>query len=251
MKKVLGLDPYFEHYMGLLFARIVQSSKLKKINTVVELAPGFRIKGAYFLQMIHFTGTLYVLDTNAKVLTYLKEVYSLLLPEAKIVYLKKSLQEAIPYLPDTIDLLFSNHPLDDMIVGRYLGKLSPFAFNNTFLSQKYLYSAWKQIKRKQLSPVLSEDVRSEFQLFFKAKRVRLFILSQYRSAYYRGEENISDQLTHDLFQQLKKEGNSNDTLTRQAFAFDFPDFDVAKEEGFHLKDNIQNSKHWIVIKNEL
>jgi hypothetical protein len=251
METVKNMDPYFENYMGLLFSNIIKQSKNTEIKTAVEFAPGFRIKGAYSLRKIGFKGTLYVLDTNDNVLEYIKEIYQIVLPEANIICLKNSLKDSLKYLPQEIDLFLANHPLDDMIIYEYLGNKSVSAFNNTVDSKTHLYNAWGKILENQEIDKITNIVFNEWKYFLHNIKIKLFILSQYKSAYFKGKENISDTLTKELFEKLKIYLNSDDCLIDKAFDFEFADFDEAKEEGFHLKDNIQNSKNWIVMENEI
>lgn len=250
MEFVKDMDPYFENYMGLLFSNIVKQSK-KEINTVIEFAPGFRVKGAYSLREIDFKGTLYVLDTNEKVLEYIKYIYQIILPEASIICLKNSLRDSLKHLPKQIDLFITNHPLDDMIVYEYLGNKSKLAFDNNQDSKIYLYEIWGEIANKNIIDNIQNIIFKEWLYFIKNINIRLFILSQYKSAYFMGKENISDILSRKLFLNLKNYLNSNDNLINKAFDFEFENFNESKEDGFNLKDNIQNSKNWIVMNYEI
>lgn len=249
MEFVKDMDPYFENYMGLLFSKIIKKSK-KEINTAIEFAPGFRIKGAYTLRELNFKGTLYVLDTNEKVLEFIKYIYQIILPETNIICLKKSIND-LKYLPKKVDLFMANHPLDDMIIYEYLGNKSNLAFDNTVDSKKYLYNAWTEILKENKVDEITNIVFNEWKYFLQNIDIKLFIISQYKSAYYMGKESISDILTRELFSKLKKYIGSKDELLNQAFDFDFEDFDAAKEDGFSLKENIQNSKNWIVMSYEI
>lgn len=250
MRFVKDMDPYFENYMGILFSNIIIQSK-KVINTAIEFAPGFRIKGAYTLKEINFKGTLYVLDTNEKVLSFIKYIYQIILPNCSIICLNYSLKDSLKYLPKKVDLFIANHPLDDMIIYEYLGDKSFLAFNNTSNSKYYLYKAWEEIFNTNRIDKLEEIVFKEWKYFLQNINIKLFIISQYKSAYFMGKENVSDTLTKSLFLKLKTYLNSNDELINKAFDFEFEDFDTAKEEGFSLKDNIQNSKNWIVVDYEI
>lgn len=250
MEFVRDMDPYFENYMGLLFSNIIKQGK-NEIKTAIEFAPGFRIKGAYTLRKLNFKGTLYILDTNENVLEFIKYIYQIILPEANIICLKNSLKDSLNYLPKKIDLFMANHPLDDMIIYEYLGDNSNQAFDNTIDSKIYLYNAWGEILRENKVEEITNIVFDEWKYFLKNIDLNIFIISQYKSAYFMGKENISDILTNNLFLKLKKYIGSKDELIDIAFNFEFEDFDAAKEEGFSLKDNIQNSKNWIVMNYEI
>jgi hypothetical protein len=250
MEFIKDMDPYFENYMGKLYSNIIKESN-KEIKTTIEFAPGFRIKGAYTLREINFKGTLYVLDTNPNVLEFIKYIYQIILPEANIICLKHSLKDSLGYLPKEIDLFMSNHPLDDMIIYEYLGLQSNMAFDNNIDSKIHLYKAWEEILDKNKIDEISEIVLNEWLHFLSNIKIKLFILNQYKSAYYMEKENISDVLTRDLFLALKNYTGTENKLLDKAFAFEFGDFGIAKEEGFSLKDNIQNSRNWIVKNYEI
>jgi len=44
------------------------------------------------------------------------------LPQANIIPLQATIQDAIPHLPNQISAIVSNHPLDDMIIGKSMDK---------------------------------------------------------------------------------------------------------------------------------
>ncbi|MDR2541211.1 MAG: hypothetical protein LBD11_05630 [Candidatus Peribacteria bacterium] len=91
---------------------------------------------------------------------------------------------------------------------------------------------------------IKEKVFAECLCFVDSIEIQLFILSQYKSAYCREIENVSDTITRELFLKLKYEWGSLDKIVDKAFDFEFPEF----SDGFPLKENIQNSKNRIVFK---
>ncbi len=109
-------DDEWEWYIGQIFSRLIENVCQFEIKNVVELAPGFRYKIAYALKNVGFKGTLYVVDTNKEVLEYVAKKYQTLLPESKIVCVNECFENSFASLPNKIDLLLSNHCIDDMII---------------------------------------------------------------------------------------------------------------------------------------
>lgn len=243
------MDTYFEEYMGDLFYRIINHYN-PDIETVIELGPGFRTKIAHALSKINFKGNLYIIDINKKVIEFVKKEYKRIIPDANIICIQKSLLESIKLLPDKIDLFLSNHPLDDMMMSLYLKDSSHLAFDNTDKSKEYLYSSWKNlIKNKEKIDMFRHSIISEFITLFKNIDIDLTVISQYKSAYY---HNLGvDKEVKRNFLKLKSLMNTNDEKLNEIFDFPIEDFDFAKKKGYSLKENIQNSKNWIVGKYEV
>ena len=68
-------DAEWEWYIGQLYSKLIKNLFIKRINCVVELAPGFRHKIADALKELDFKGTIYVIDNSSDVLTYVKKKY--------------------------------------------------------------------------------------------------------------------------------------------------------------------------------
>ncbi|MBE6159565.1 MAG: hypothetical protein E7157_00745 [Lactobacillales bacterium] len=250
MKKVIDYDDYFEDYMGLIYYKIINENKIKNINNVVEFAPGFRFKIAYALKRLNFTGTIYVIDSNKKVLEFVKEKYKIILPEAKIVLINKDLIDSIEFLPENIDLFLANHCIDDMIISKYLdGKKLEDAFNNTEKSKQILINCWNELKEEDnILFNIQENVYNDLKKFFEKINFRLIVMSQYKSGYYMNQKNYVEELSKTIFNKLKISINTNLDNLKAALSFDFENFDVALNEGFSLKENIQFSDNWIAGK---
>lgn len=247
MKKVIDYDDYFEEYMGLIYSRIINKNKLENINTVVEFAPGFRYKIACGLRKINFKGTIYIIDSNESVLEFVGKKYKEILPEAEVILINKDLVDSIDYLPESVDLFLANHCIDDMIISKYLvGKRLEDAFNNTEKSKQILIDCWNELKEEDnILFNIKETVYNDLITFFKKIDFKLIIMSQYKSGYYMNQKNYVEELSKTIFDKLKININNNFKSLEEAMNFDFDDFDVALNEGFSLKDNIQFADNWI------
>ena len=247
MTHIKDYDTYFEKYMARLYHRIIWKNKIKNINTVVEFAPGFKYKIAYALKRIKFNGTLYIIDINKNVLDFVYKKYSKILPNVKIILINKELLDSIKYLPKEIDLFLSNHPIDDVVISKYLDKEGiKIAFDNTIESKEFLINCWNNLSKKDnLIKNIDNNVYNEFSCFFKSIKFRFIIISQYKSGYYKEGSNYVEKLTKEIFDRLNKDITTNRDDLNKSFDFYFPDFDVSLLPGFSLKENIQNPSNWI------
>lgn len=247
MNKVIDYDDYFEEYMGLIYSRIIKQNKIKNIKTVVEFAPGFRYKIAYALKKINFDGIVYIIDSNESVLNFVGEKYKNILPNAEIILINKDLIDSINFLPQSIDLFLANHCIDDMIISKYLeGKKLEDAFNNTKESKQILINCWNELKEEDnVLFNIKEHVYNDLIKMFKEINFRLIVMSQYKSGYYMNQKNYVEELSKTIFDKLKLNIDTNIKNLEEALSFDFEDFDVALNEGFSLKENIQFADNWI------
>lgn len=253
MKKIIDYDDYFEAYMGKVFYNIIEKNSLTNINSVVEFAPGFRYKIAYALKSINFTGTIYIIDSNTSVIDFVNKRYKEILPNAKIVIINKDLKDSVSLLPKEIDLFVANHCVDDMIISKYLkGKRLEDAFNNTDESKQLLINCWNELREEDAILFnLKENVYNDFLYLFNSVNFDFIIMSQYKSGYYMNQKNYVEELSKTIFDKLKEDIDTNIEKLKEALSFEFEDFDVALNEGFSLKENIQYYDHWIAGKYEL
>lgn len=249
MKKIIDYDDYFEEYMGLVYSKIIKSYDMD-IKTVVEFAPGFRYKIAYALKKINFKGTIYIIDSNKNVISFVKKKYKSILPESKIVTISKDLSEAIKIIPKKIDLFVANHSIDDMIISKYLdeNKLKK-AFDNTEESKQILIDCWNTLREEDnLLLDINTRVLNDFIKLFESIQFKLIVMSQYKSAYYMNQKNYIEDLSKKIFDDLKKRIDIDEERLKESLAFEFADFDAALNEGFSLKENIQYYDNWCVGK---
>lgn len=247
MEKIIDYDDYFEEYMGLIYSRIINENKIKDVKTVVEFAPGFRYKIACGLRKIDFKGTIYVVDSNESVLKFVGEKYKDILPEAEVILINKDIVDSIDYLPKSVDLFLANHCIDDMIISKYLvGKRLEDAFNNTEESKQILIDCWNELKEENnILFNIKENVYNDLITFFEKIDFKLIVMSQYKSGYYMNQKNYVEELSKTIFDKIKISINTNLENLKEALSFDFDDFDVALNEGFSLKNNIQFADNWI------
>ena len=233
--------------MGLIYYQIINKNEIKKIKTVVEFAPGFKYKIAYGLKRINFNGTIYIIDSNKSVLEFVGQKYKSILPNAEIVLINKDLIDSIDFLPRTVDLFLANHCIDDMIISKYLvGTKLEDAFNNTDKSKQILVNCWNELKEEDnILFNIKEQVYNDLITFFEKINFKLIVMSQYKSGYYMKQKNYVEELSKTIFDKLKISINTNLEKLKEAMDFDFEDFDVALNEGFSLKENIQFIDNWI------
>src|SRR5699024_6174986 len=136
----------------------------------------FRYKIAYALKEINFNGKLYVIDTNTEVLKYVNEKYKLLLPNVKIICINKEFKNAFNDIPEKIDLLLSNHCIDDMIISEYMQNY----YNKNLNSENFrdmLTKAWIELGREPIKiNEISNGVFLTFKNFFSNKKINTIII---------------------------------------------------------------------------
>jgi len=242
------MDEYFERYMGRIFYNIINDNFKRKINTVVELGPGFKYKVACALQVMNFDGTIYVIDSNEEVLKYIKTKYEELLQYAKVVCIKADFKEAIKQIPKDIDLFLCNHIFDDMVISKYLeGENLKEAFDNDNESKYILTDAWRELSTSIKLQSIKNEVVEDFKTFFRNINVKFTIISNYKSGYYVNNKNFIEDLLTDIFAKMRKLIKTDVKKLNKSFDFYMDEFDESlKHEELHLKNNIQNTKNWIV-----
>ena len=89
------VDDEWEWYIGELYHKLLSSLISFKVDTAIELAPGYRYKVAYALKKMNFKGTLYIIDSNKDVCKYVYNKYSELLKDANIICIKTAINNTI------------------------------------------------------------------------------------------------------------------------------------------------------------
>lgn len=239
-------DDEWEWYIGQIFSRLIEIICESNIKNVVEIAPGFRYKIAYALKNIGFTGTLYIIDTNKDVLEYVNEKYKQLLPESKIMCINKKFEDAFEDVPNEIDLLLSNHCIDDMIIAEYMQTY----YNNNLKNENFkdmLKDAWIKLGRdtKRIEKITNK-VYSSFKEFFSNKKISNIIMSQYKSnLYFKDEFKEMDEITEKCFNSVKSLITMDEEKINKILDF-YPFGEDERYRGKYLLDNTQNAKNWIV-----
>jgi len=114
---------------------------------------------------------------------------------------------------------------------------------------KILINCWNELKEEDnILFNIQENVYNDLKKFFEKINFRLIVMSQYKSGYYMNQKNYVEELSKTIFNKLKISINTNLDNLKAALSFDFENFDVALNEGFSLKENIQFSDNWIAGK---
>ena len=240
-------DDEWEWYIGKIFARLIEKVHNGKLETVVEIAPGYRYKIAYALKEFNFKGTIYVVDTNIDVLDYIKEKYKEFLPQSNIICVNKTFENCFEDIPNEFDLLLSNHSIDDMIIVEYMEK----SYINNLGKDDFrdiLSEAWKELgKDTNMIENITNDVYLSFKRFFDNKKIETIIMSQYKSnLYFKEEFKEMDEITENCFNKIKQLVNmDNDYINKVLEYYPFGE-DDERYNGKYLLDNTQNAKNWIV-----
>lgn len=242
-------DDEWEWYIGQIFSRLIQNTHKSSIKDVVEIAPGFRYKIAYALKEVNFQGNLYIIDTNTEVLEYVNEKYKEILPNAKIITINKSFENAFEDIPNEFDLLLSNHCIDDMIIAEYMNNYDKDLNNENF--KDMLTEAWIKLGKEPTKiNEISDKVFSTFKKFFSDKTINTIIISQYKSnSYFKDKFKEMDEITEKCFNKVKELVIMDNEYINNILDF-FPFGDDERYRGKYLLDNTQNAKNWIVGKYE-
>ena len=239
-------DDEWEWYIGQIFSRLIENVCQFKIKNVVEIAPGFRYKIAYALKNINFKGTLYVIDTNKEVLEYVAEKYKTILPDCKIICINKSFEDSFSDVPNEIDLLLSNHCIDDMIIAEYMQNY----YNNNLKNENFkdmLKDAWIKLgKDTEKVDEIVNMVYLSFKEFLSNKKISNIIISQYKSnLYFKDEFKEMDEITEKCFNKVKSLIKMDEEKINKILDF-YPFGKDERYRGKYLLDNTQNAKNWIV-----
>lgn len=181
----VDMDEWVES-LGQMWDRVFLNYSLPKTGTVIEIAPGTIPKIGTALRQYGFSGTLYVVEPNKSALEKITKEYEKLLPEAHIIPVQSTLADCLPLLPDQVDGIVANHPLDDMIIGK---TMQDEEFQKLFSdphsgpdSVERLRMAWQRLNenKTRLSQVIQE-VDGEWQALFKKTNPAFTAISQYES----------------------------------------------------------------------
>ena len=198
----------WNYFVGEVWAEIFLELDFPKKGIVVEIAPGAVNKIGHALDFYGFSGTLYVIEPNTKALNSILGKYKKTLKKAKIIGIRGPLDKAISLLPEKVDVIVANHPLDDMLLGK---SLSPSMFSKYF-GEKYGSSIkrtrrlWNRISldKKRLKKIKSEIIK-EYASLFEKVRPNWVVISQYKSQFFQSHKIFApDENGLDVLQKLRR-----------------------------------------------
>ena len=222
-----------EEYIGTIRYNLFVNCNLDATSIVVEVAPWCLPKVWLWLKRINFSWTLYVVEPDALSLESIIQQYKQMMPFAKIIWLQYELAEAQKHLPSKIEVLCSNHPLDDMVISYANYAVTTQEYYRWCYGHPDLsISVWNKINADdvKLSKVI-KDVVQDWIDIVNTFKPRYTFISQYKSYYYQKNNIlIPDLIAHRtllwLVDLLGKD-NSQDSI---------------------LEQYSQNPDEWLIIK---
>ena len=197
----------WNRYVGKIWAKIFSYYGIRKNGVLIEIAPGNSNKIGYALSLHNFEGTLYIIDPNPKALTSITKKYKKSLKNAKIIPIKRNLYESLPLLPKKVHAIISNHPLDDMILGKILDNSSFIKYfgSDYGSSSEKTKKLWQEIEAdpKKLKKIKLEVV-NEWNNLIKHTNPDIVIISQYESFFFkRNKIYAPDKHAFEVLKKIK------------------------------------------------
>lgn len=183
-----GAPSNWNKYIGEIWANILLKSKIQKKSTIIEVAPGSVNKIGYGLQLLGFEGILYVVEPNKRALNSIVKQYSLILNKAKIIPLPYKLNKILKHLPKKVDAIISNHPLDDMIIGKTLKSNQFKKLFNDFYGKipSKTDILWRKLSKKgRTLEKIKKEITNEWANLINKVNPDLVIISQYESYFFK------------------------------------------------------------------
>ncbi len=110
-------DPaVWDGFIGRVWQGVLAPLALPRDATLVEIGPGSSAKIGHALALNDFCGTLYIVEAHRGALDLLTGKYATLLPDARLIPVNASFDEASTVLPRHADALIGNHVLDDFLL---------------------------------------------------------------------------------------------------------------------------------------
>ena len=125
-------------------------------------------------------------------------------------------------------------------------------YNKNMNNDKFkdiLTEAWIALgKDERKINEITSKVFSVFEKFFRDKKMKYVIMSQYKSnLYFKDEFKEMDEITESCFRRIKELIIMDDEYLNKILDF-YPFGDDERYTGKDLLDNTQNAKNWIVGK---
>lgn len=179
---------------------------IKSDAIIVEVAPWYMPKIGLGIAQINFHGIIYIIEPDNSALESIVKQYKILMPEANIIGILSELKDALQFLPKKIDVLCSNHPLDDMIISyaTYATSVENY-YGEVYWEEKLSSRVWDHIgeyKEKLLD--IHAKILLDWDSMIQHVNPSRLIVSQYKSFYYQSNNIfLPDQLANDLLKWLK------------------------------------------------
>jgi len=217
--------------IGSIWHNVLLSLEVPRDGVIVEIAPGNVNKIGHGLSDYHFQGTIYLVEPNANVLTSITKQYQRCMPSVNVFPLAMTLEQVISHLPQRADAVITNHPLDDMIIGKSLDDTSFKSYfddhyDGADADRTKMY--WETLVRdKRLLKEIEMEVVNEWDLLIKSLKPKNLVISQYESYFFK--VNGITEPDQEAFKVLKEikgryERNSNSLipsmLSRMVFDID-------------------------------
>lgn len=236
-------DDEWEWYLGQLFGKLLKNITKNDLNTVAELAPGFRYKIAYALKEINFNGILYVIDTSNEVLNFVVEKYKTIIPNATIIPINSTFNNAHKYINNNIDLFLSNHSVDDLIIFKYMNEYEYLKDTNL---KEDIYYFWEIFLNDNNKENILEDIKEQYIYFFNKTNTKYVIMSQYKgNVFLNDSDNEIYNIVNKCFIEIKNRIITNEDYVNSLLNFYPFGIDDERYNYKELLDNMQNSKNWI------
>lgn len=177
----------WNNHIGRIWEDLFISVSLPLDGVVVEVAPGDVPKVGIGLANIKFHGTLIIIEPEKESARKIAASYKKLLPHAQLIVLDSKLDDVVSNLPKNVDLIASNHPLDDMIVGEYLGS-SAFQdfFNDHYNSPaEETRRIWQELELRSNINVFRARVAGSWNRVLIDLHPKFLIISQCESFFFK------------------------------------------------------------------
>jgi len=195
----------WNQYIGSIWREIFKEIQFPKKGKIIEIAPGYMNKIGVGLQQYGYKGTIYIIEPNKKSLDTITEKYNQL-EFNNVISIQSTLDKAIPSLPEC-DAIVSNHPLDDIIIGKFLDKNSfDKLFDNHYESHiDITMTHWENLcaDSKLLDKIKKETI-NDWNKIIEKVNPKIVLISQYESHFFQSNNLINPDIhAIEVLQQLR------------------------------------------------
>jgi len=203
----LDIANNWDKYLGFIWANIFIKCNLPKNGIVVEIAPGVAEKVGRGLEAFGFKGTLYIVEPEEFTLNEITKKYKEHIPGCTVIPIQKTLEECPAFIPEKVDAIIANHPLDDMILGNSLQQeqFKDYFGDKFGTSIEKTKLFWNKLEaEKEYLEKLKKDIISSWQNLIKHSQPSFVALSQYKSYYFAKNKIFApDKNALDILKRLR------------------------------------------------